>query len=220
MARISYESVLQDARVRRTLAWRASLLPVTAAALPAALLSTAMIAVTSRLGSGYVPIFAGLLVFMWLAGFILFSRQQEKHFAGLARQSFTYDGEMLAVAGVTPATGGNPDAIGDTTQPQTAGSVQMVGQLGSRLNRGELQPSELPSPGLVPQGQHLKVNKVGTLALLIQGFNGVREVYLSGEFAADGTPVWDLRTRLIKDIEEAAWQAGSLTDPGWHSRPM
>ncbi len=206
-----YRSLLEDVRIRAALAARKSLLPVTAGALPAALLFAALLSVASRGSVGFFPAAATAVPVIWSLGFWLFRRQQDRWLLAQSGQPCRYDGRYLTFE--------RPDEETQPLEGSTAPSSFTIADWAKRLNQGTLDPSELPPPGYVNASERRKAARVPAIMILLRGYNALRDAYLSGELAADGTPVWDLRTRLIKDIEEAAWKQGTVTDPGWHTRP-
>jgi len=205
-----YRSLLEDTRIRSVLAARNSLLPATAGSIPAALILSALLSVATRGAAGLLPAATVAVPVLWALGFWLFRRQQDRWLLAQSGQPCRYDGRYLTFE--------RPD---EATQPSDGNSASSftITDWAKRLNQGTLDPSELPPPGYVSISERRKAARAPALMILIRGYDALRDAFLSGELAADGTPVWDLRTRLIKDIEEAAWKQGSVTDPGWHTRP-
>lgn len=202
MVPVHYEPVLGNERLRRLLTWRAAVIPVTAAAIPAGFLVAAVLSVATRQPSVFLAALPVAVVTAWLIGFFLFTRQQGRYLTDLSRRTYTYDGHVLACA-----------------EEEGGISIVTVSQLAAQLNQGGLDPAELPPPGFIPRNHLQKAGQFDGLKVFLHGYNAFRDRLMTGNFAADGTPVWDLRTHLVRDVEELAWKIGSVTDPGWHTRP-
>lgn len=198
----TYESIFRHPKVRLALAVRASLLPVTAASLPAGLLVAAIFTVVTRNPEHLLMKGVTAAFLCWAAGLLLFARQNLMRLKRLGEVTYRFDSERFR------PEPGKPDS--------PAGSLN---EMAEALNQNRLDPIQLPADGYVPHEYRTRVNRIPASRLLIGGLSPVRDLYMAGELAADGTPVWDLRTKLVKEIEDRAWKLGSLTDPGWHTRP-